>query len=103
VLFAASTSVITEMHPAISIVLGLIVAGGVHVVKSAAVRPAVTAVSGGVANPVVSFAEDVVATVLSILAVVLPILIGAILALVIAWIILRLWRRYALEVRTARH
>jgi hypothetical protein len=102
VLFAASTSVITEMHPAIAIVLGLIVAGGVHVAKSAVVRPAVTATTGGAANPVVSFLEDVVATVLSILAVVLPIIIGAVLALVIAWIILRIWRHYALEVRTAR-
>jgi Domain of unknown function (DUF4126) len=93
ILFAASTSVITEMHPAMAIVLGLIVAGGVHVVKAAAVRPALTAATGGIANPVVSFAEDVVATLLSILAVVLPIVIGALIVLVTAWVILILWRR----------
>jgi Domain of unknown function (DUF4126) len=98
ILFAASTSVITQMHPAVAIVLGLIVAGGVHVVKSAAIRPAVTATTGGVANPVVSFAEDVVATLLSVLAVVLPIIIGVIVALVAAWLILLLWRRYARQV-----
>jgi hypothetical protein len=94
ILFAASTSVITEMHPAIAIVLGLLVAGGVHVVKAAAVRPVVTATTGGAANPVVSIVEDIVATVLSILAVVLPILIGALVALFTAWLILMLWRRH---------
>ncbi len=98
ILFAASTSVITEMHPAIAIVLGLIVAGGVHVIKSAAVRPAVTATTGGTANPVVSVVEDVIATLLSILAVVLPIVIGAFIVLVTAWIILILWRRHARQV-----
>ena len=94
-MFAASTSVITEIHPAVAIVLGLIVAGGVHVVKAAAVRPAVTATTGGAANPLVSVAEDIVATLLSILAVVVPIVIGALVALVTAWIILLVWRRYA--------
>jgi hypothetical protein len=98
ILFAASTSVITQMHPAVAIVLGLIVAGGVHVVKSAAIRPAVTATTGGVANPVVSFGEDVVATLLSIAAVVLPIIIGVVAAMVAAWLILLLWRRYARQV-----
>lgn len=102
VLFAASTSVITEMHPAIAIVLGLLVAGGVHVVKAAAVRPAVTATTGGIANPVVSLLEDVLATLLSLIAVVLPIFIGAIVALVTALIILRLWRRSNMEARSAR-
>jgi hypothetical protein len=94
ILFAASTSVITEMHPAIAIVLGLVVAGGVHVVKAAAVRPAVTATTGGTANPVVSLVEDVVATGLSILAIVLPIVIGAVIVLVTSWIVFIMWRRH---------
>ena len=93
ILFAASTSVVAEIHPAVAIVLGLIVAGGVHAVKAAVVRPAVTAATGGVANPLVSLAEDAIATFLSILAVVVPILIGAVVVLVTAWIVLRMWQR----------
>ncbi|MBI3362178.1 MAG: DUF4126 domain-containing protein [Chloroflexi bacterium] len=101
ILFAASTTVITKMHPAVAIVLGLIVAGSVHAVKAAAVRPAVTATTGGMANPIVSLVEDVIATILSILAVVVPIVIGAVIALATAWLILWLWRRSAREARTS--
>src|SRR5574338_614544 len=77
--FAASTNVVTGIHPVVALACGLLVAGSVHVAKSAAVRPAVTAVSGGAANVPVSIAEDVVSTVVSILAIVLPILIGTLL------------------------
>ncbi|HUN23759.1 MAG TPA: DUF4126 domain-containing protein [Anaerolineales bacterium] len=76
ILFAANSSVITDMHPVLAGVLGLMVAGGVHVAKSAVLRPAVTATTGGIGSPVVSFLEDVVALFVSILSLVLPILIG---------------------------
>jgi len=72
VLFAASTRVITDMHPALAVVCGIIVAGGVHAVKATA-RPVVTAVSGGVLNPVVSVTEDAVSVGTSILALLLPV------------------------------
>ncbi len=81
VAFAASANVITDIHPALALICGLLVAGSVHVVKAAAVRPAVTATTGGAGNVPVSIAEDVVSTVTSFLAIVLPILIAVILVL----------------------
>src|SRR5512138_2281542 len=62
ILFAASAKVVTDVHPILSLALGLLVSGSVHTVKSAAVRPAVTAVTGGVGNIPVSIAEDLVST-----------------------------------------
>ncbi|MDD5467371.1 MAG: DUF4126 domain-containing protein [Anaerolineales bacterium] len=93
VVFAASARVITDIHPVLSLACGLLVAGGVHAVKSAAVRPAVTATTGGAGNVPVSILEDVVSTVLSILSVVIPVLIAVILILLTSWIIWLLWRR----------
>ncbi len=92
ILFAASTSVIEEVHPVLAISAGILVAGGVHAAKSLVFRPAVTAVSGGTANVPVSIAEDIVSTLLSILSVVVPVLIACILILItttILWMGLR--------------
>lgn len=87
ILFAASANVITEIHPVISIAAGLLVAGSVHAIKSVAVRPAVTATTGGMADIPVSILEDVVSTTLSVLSVVLPIVVGLILLMLAVWII----------------
>ena len=43
ILFAASAKVLTDVHPVLSMVAGILVAGGVHAAKAVAVRPAVTA------------------------------------------------------------
>lgn len=91
--FAASADVVTDVHPILSLSLGLLVAGGVHAAKSLAVRPAVTATTGGAGNVPVSIAEDVLSTLVSILSVVLPVLIACVLVLVTAWIIWRIYRR----------
>ena len=93
IIFAASANVVTGMHPILALVCGLLVAGSVHTVKAVAVRPAVTATTGGTANVPVSIAEDVTATVLSILAVVVPILVGIILVILVALLIWWIWRR----------
>ena len=93
VLFAASTDVVTNIHPVVALIAGLLISGSVHAVKSAAIRPAVTATTGGVGNVPVSIAEDLLATVLSILAVVIPVIIAALIVLVTAWLIWLLWRR----------
>ena len=93
ILFAASARVITEIHPIISIAAGLLVAGSVHAVKAAAVRPAITATTGGTANIPVSILEDVISTTLSVLSVVLPIVVGIVLLLLAVWIIWWLTRR----------
>ena len=87
ILFAASANVITEIHPIISIAAGLLIAGSVHAVKSVAVRPAVTAATGGTANVPVSVLEDSISTVLSVLSIVLPIVVGIVLVILAVWII----------------
>lgn len=88
ILFAASANVITEIHPILSLAIGLLVAGSVHAVKSVVVRPAVTATTAGMGDVSVSVMEDVVATTLSVLSVVIPILVAIILlilALLLIW------------------
>jgi len=93
ILFAASATVITDIHPIISIAAGLLVAGTVHAVKAAAVRPAITATTAGAANVPVSIMEDVVSTMLSVLSVMLPAVVGVVLLLLSIWIIWWLTRR----------
>jgi hypothetical protein len=93
IMFAASAHVITNVHPLIAIICGLLVAGGVHVVKSAAIRPVVTAATGGTANIPVSIAEDVFATALSVLSIVIPALVAVILIVTVALVIWWFWRR----------
>ncbi len=93
IIFAASAHVIINVHPVIAIICGLLVSGSVHVVKSAAIRPAVTATTGGAGNIPVSIAEDVVATGLSILSIMIPALVAVFLVLFVVLIIWWLWRR----------
>src|SRR3990172_9363379 len=100
IVFASSAKVITDIHPALSLACGLLVAGGVHAVKSLAVRPAVTATTGGAGNVPVSILEDLLSTVVSILSVVIPILVGCILVLVTSWFVWRMWRK-ANSIQTA--
>ena len=92
VLFAANAQVITDIHPALALVCGLLLAGGIHAVKATA-RPVVTATTAGVGNPIVSVVEDVVAAVVSILSVVIPILMAAVLLVVLVLLLLYLRRR----------
>ncbi len=95
IVFAASANAVTGIHPLLALACGLLIAGSVHTVKAAAVRPAVTAATGGTGNVPVSIAEDVIATALSILSVVIPILVGAFVVLLLALIIWLIWRRSA--------
>jgi hypothetical protein len=91
--FAASANVVSNVSPVLALAAGLLVAGTVHVVKAGAVRPIVTATTGGAGNVPVSVAEDVISTVLSILSIVVPILIGTLLVVLAAFIIWWLYRR----------
>lgn len=93
ILFAANGAVVSELHPVLALIAGLLLAGGVHAAKSAAVRPVVTATTGGSGNVPVSLAEDVLATVLSILAVVVPIFIGVLVIVLTTTFVWLLWRR----------
>jgi len=93
VAFAASANVVTDVSPVLALACGLLIAGTVHVAKAGAVRPMVTATTGGAGNIPVSIAEDIISTVLSILAIVLPILIGTLLVVLAAFIIWWLYKR----------
>jgi hypothetical protein len=91
--FAASAHVITEVHPVLSLACGLLLAGTVHIAKAAALRPAVTATTGGAGNVPVSIAEDVVSFITSLLAVIVPIVVGTLLIILLALVLWWLWRR----------
>jgi hypothetical protein len=93
IVFAASAQVITDIHPLLALACGVLTAGGVHVVKAAALRPAVTVTTGGAGNVPVSIAEDLVAFFASVFAVLLPIVMGTILVILLALVLWWLWQR----------
>lgn len=97
VLFASSAHVVTELHPVLAMISGLVIAGGVHAAKAGAIRPAVTAATGGAGNVPVSMAEDILATALSILSVVIPVIIAALIIVLTAFVVWWLWRRANME------
>jgi hypothetical protein len=83
ILFASSSGVVGDLHPVLAVIAGLLVAGGVHTVKTAA-RPAVTATTAGTGNWLVSIIEDILSLIAAILAILIPIII----ALTIAFLLL---------------
>jgi hypothetical protein len=87
VAFAASTNVIHGINPILALACGLLVAGGVHLVKSAAVRPMVTATTAGAGNVPVSVAEDITSTVVSFLSILVPIAIAVLTAILILFLL----------------
>jgi hypothetical protein len=94
ILFAGSTNVVSDIHPILALVAGLLVAGGVHATKTAA-RPVVTVTTAGVGNPIVSTLEDIVSFVVSLLAIVLPVIAAILLVSFLVFVIflVRRWRR----------
>jgi hypothetical protein len=94
IVFAASANVITEIHPVLSMAAGLLVAGGVHAAKSLLVRPAVTATTAGAGNVPVSILEDFISSVISILSVIIPVVIAAIVTILTAWVVFLLLRHH---------
>lgn len=99
ILFAASSNVVAEIHPVLALACGLIVAGGVHAVKATA-RPAVTATTAGVGNPIVSTLEDITSALMALLSILVPTLVVLFLLFVLVLIIVWTWRRR--RGRTAR-
>ena len=100
VLFASQQNVLTEVHPAVAAVAGLIVAGGFHGSRSLA-RPVSTAATGGLGNPVLSLVEDVISGLLSLLAVFLPFIAFGMAGLVAVLLVLGAMRA-ARSVRARR-
>lgn len=80
-----------DVSPWLLVLAGVVLAGGVHAVKATA-RPAVNLTTAGVGTPVVSAAEDAGALVLSVMALVAPVLVVFISAGVV-YSLWRLWRR----------
>lgn len=95
VLFAANANVVSNIHPALALACGLLLAGGIHAAKATA-RPVVTTTTAGVGNPIVSVAEDILATIVSVLSILIPIFMATILIILlatVAWLWLRRRRR----------
>ncbi|HEY7123680.1 MAG TPA: DUF4126 domain-containing protein [Ktedonobacterales bacterium] len=99
VIFAGTDNIVSMHSSVVAGGLGLLLAGGVHSAK-ALTRPAVTASTVGVGNPVVSIIEDVLVVLLVVLALVVPIialvllvLVGLLFFLMVRGIFRRLRRR----------
>jgi hypothetical protein len=91
ILFIGETGLDTDIPSLVALALGAFTAGSIHLARASA-RPASTAATGGLGNPVLSFAEDVVSGVLTLLAFLVPLLAVLLLAgLVFA--LVRGWRR----------
>jgi hypothetical protein len=81
-ILAASTSGAGTAGTVVLVVIGVLLAGGVHTAKAVA-RPVINATTAGTGAPVVSTAEDVSAVVLTVLAIAVPLIA---LAIVFAFI-----------------
>ena len=92
VLFASEAGMITQVQPAVWIVLGLLLSGSVHGTKALA-RPVVNLATAGLGAPVVSVVEDFVSVTLAVVAVLVPVL-GVVLLALFAWMLWKLFRRF---------
>jgi len=91
ILFAASTGSVSGIDPWASFILGLLSAGSVHAVKATA-RPVITATTGGIGNPIVSFMEDFLALGATLLAIFVPVLAALIMLSLLAVAFWFVWR-----------
>lgn len=97
ILFAASGNIISQMSPVAAMICGLLVAGSVHAAKTTA-RPAITASTAGLGNPVVSVVEDIVSGVTTFIAIILPVLAAIVIVALLGfflWLSVRRHRRRA--------
>jgi hypothetical protein len=93
ILFAANANTIADVHPVLAMICGLILAGTVHVAKTA-VRPVVTATTGGTVNPFLSAGEDVLSALTAFLSILLPTLLAIVLLIAVLIIGWWLWKRH---------
>ena len=91
ILFASQMGIVSHVHPAVWVVMGLLIGGGVHVAKATA-RPVVNLSTLGVGGPVVSVVEDFVSAVVSLLALLAPVLCVAAM-IVLGWVMWKLFER----------
>lgn len=90
---ALATAGPVDVDPAAAGALGVIAALATHAGRSVA-RPASTVATGGVGNPIVSFAEDVTSALLTVLAFAAPVIALVLLLAIVATIVwaVRRWR-----------
>lgn len=93
ILFMSTNSGAGSVSPLLAAICGIVLALGTHSARATA-RPLATMTTAGVANPVISFFEDATALVLSVLAILVPVL-AFVLVLVFAVLMLMLFRRLA--------
>ncbi|ABY35649.1 MAG TPA: DUF4126 domain-containing protein [Chloroflexus aurantiacus] len=86
----AASSDIVAIHPAVVAGAAIIAAAGTQSARTS-IRPAVTAATGGTANSFVSFLEDALSFVLSLLSIFLPVL-AFVIALILAFVAFRFIR-----------
>jgi uncharacterized protein DUF4126 len=91
ILFMAANSSTGSVSPLLAAICGVLIAGATHSARATA-RPLATVSTAGVANPVISFFEDVTSVTLSILAIILPI-VAFVLVLLFAFLMVTLFRR----------
>ena len=94
-LLAVSASGHGSVSPVVLLVAGVLIAGGVHAVKASA-RPVVNASTAGAGAPVVSTLEDVGAVIVTVLALLVPVLAAIVIiaVVVVALVTIRRWRRH---------
>ena len=92
VLFTGQTGLETDLPTLAAVLLGGATAGSIHAAR-AAVRPASTAATGGLGNPVLSLGEDLGSLTLVVAAFVVP-LLAVVLLLVLLLAFVRSWRRF---------
>ena len=93
-LLAVSASGHGSVSPVVLLVAGVLIAGGVHAVKASA-RPVVNASTAGAGAPVVSTLEDVGAVIVTVLALLVPVLAAIVIiaVVVVAIVTIGRWRR----------
>jgi uncharacterized membrane protein len=80
-----------DNYPLVMVLLGIVLAGGVHAVKASS-RPVVNAATGGVGAPVASTIEDVFAALSTVAALLMPVLVGF-FVLIMVWFGWWVWQR----------
>ena len=91
ILFMAANSSTGSISPVLAAICGVLIAGTTQSARATA-RPLATVTTAGVANPIISFFEDVVSLVLSVMAIIVPIL-AFLLVLLFAFLMVMLFRR----------
>ena len=99
ILFMSANSATGSVNPLLAAICGIIVAGSTHSAR-ATIRPLATATTAGIANPVISFFEDVASLILSVLAIILPVLAFLLVLLFVVMLAL-LFRRLRRRRQTA--